>query len=252
MNKRKYFKQLNQMLSGIDKARREDILKEIESHIAEANIQDDQLEAHFGTPLNLAKEYIGEDEIKQGLAKSMKKGIGIVMKVIIAVIAIVVFAAWYLSKDDFNYANMDALEKHTENEFWETIDMDGDMTLDIRQSQVVIYDSENEQLKFLCKGDRVNDSKEKIFSIYQNKCFVKIPRFITSIELEQARLVSVNIDHGLSFDINQSALEFVEPDTGYQYNVDIDQAEAEVVGNESSNVIMNVQAYQSTVRYYKY
>lgn len=156
MTNSQYIAILEKALAGMDKQSRTDILLEIKSHAIELGDDDFSLMEQFGAPQELAKQYLDDATIAAPLTsrvsfwgKRLLLWFGAATTLVIAATAILV---WYLTQDDFNFADEQSPQLQIESTGWTTNDWSQPIAMNLHQSQTTIYWHSEDQISWKCKG----------------------------------------------------------------------------------------------------
>ena len=142
MNTNEYIKVLKSELSVLEKNKRDEIIKEIESYILESQATYELLIERFGEPKELANSYLEEIEIDDSKAKkiySKTKKIALVIFTFLVVLVVgISLFIYFMTKDPFDYSKYDGLTIGKKLETpWKTLLPVS--KIDIAQSRVVVY-----------------------------------------------------------------------------------------------------------------
>lgn len=257
MNRKQYIASLRRSLRGINRNSREEIVREIESHIREMP-EESSLVDRFGTPDELAKRYLEGVHVAPsagkraiGIGKTLLAVIGsIVLAVMIAVI--VFFNYW--NRDSFDYSNESAAELGDSTWGWHQVDRRSSLTVNVEQAKSVFYWHARDTLTWHCEGNDGEDryQGEKL-DIRQDECVIYLPRYLTSLNVKQGDVVLVRPQADIRVDITQGKLRIAENDTAYRYQINSNRSDiGDFRSDESAPVLIDIEAMESRAEYYSY
>ena len=255
MNNISYIKSLKKALKRENVPNAKDIVLEIQSHVQESGSETSLLEM-FGAPEVLAKEYADGEKVVQPLAKkAVSFGKKLIVTVCVSICAIVLLAfliIWWLTKDDFNYADINAPELQESSSGWMFDSTANLQSLELTRAKVVVYWHEQDTIRWNCKGDQVESNiSQQQWSILENKCLVFLPANVTTINAKQSELVLVQPQSNLDLDIKQTKLRIANNGTDFRYTVEGDRFRMkELVSISSAELGLNIKAVESVIQQY--
>ncbi len=268
MNNQQYMKALEKALMGLDKKSREEILMEIRSHIEELG-EDQSLGDRFGPASELAQKYLEGEQVVVPLTKRAAKVGGKIMSgvglTILLFVLIVGITTWWLSADEFNYADENAPELAANSSNWKDLPWSSPIHINVDQSEVVFYWHDEQSMRWNCKrdvtfpeavesdveqsgSDQVDSGK---IEFRQNSCLVFLPNQPSVIDSKQGGVVIVRPIHDTSINLDQSGLRIAENGGEYHYEIAAPISKVEAfVSNENAKTSIVINAKQSSVSHY--
>ncbi len=252
MNNSQFITALKKSLAGLDKASRNDIVQEIKSHAAESG---SLLEEKFGSPEQLAKQYLEGEIIAQPLSKKVwgmsKSLIKVIAIGVIAIIAFFAISAYFFTKDKFNYADENATELTQGT--WQSEEWLPDTKLNIDQASVVIYWHNDNSIRSKCDGSGPEKENESNYIIRQSHCYIYLPKVETSINAEQSQIVMVKPQASLFVNARQASIKVAENGEKYQYVFDKEYSEIDGLNSiDNAEFKLHFKTKESMVSSYKY
>jgi hypothetical protein len=116
--------------------------------------------------------------------------------------------AWYWSQDAFNYADESSKQLTYNKNSWQKTSWSELTTVEIDQSQVVLYWHKEDTLRWKCAREQSFDQGK--LHIKQNNCLVYLPMHLSMIRADQARLILVHPLADATINITQSQLQMAE------------------------------------------
>lgn len=254
MSTSNYIKELKSHLSILDNDKKKEIIQEIESYIAESDVDYSLLVERFGKPKELAEGYLEDMPIKEQNGKKIwsktKKviiTIAISLAIIFTIIAVIIYN---VTKDPFDYSKYTSktIDSKIETPWIEVESID---SISVDQARVVIYWSEEEKLQVSCSGN-LNEKKENSFIIRQSECFLKMPKQKLNIKSYQAKLVLVEPKNEITFDSEQSRIKIDVKNGNYKYDLKGNQSDINNFKSNENGILINGSFYQSKVTPYEY
>jgi hypothetical protein len=249
---------LEKALAGMDKQSRDDILLEIKSHADESGNNDNALSEQFGAPEELAKQYLDGATIATPIAshatfwgKRLLLSIGVST---VFVITVTIVSVWYLSQDDFDFANEQSPQLKIESTDWTTKKMPQLFKVNLEQSQASIYWHNEDKISWKCKGENpgINPTEGKL-DIRHNDCLIFLPLQSVSIDIKQASVVIVRPQANVSLTLEQGSLRIAENDTEYRYEIKKNRSHSDgFKSNQSALVLIKIDAIESTIEHYQF
>ena len=196
MTNSQYIAALEKALVGMDKKSRNDILLEIKSHAEDSGDNSSSLIEQFGSPEELAKQYLEGATVAAPISsrasfwgKRLLLSIGVATVFIITATAL---SVWYLSQDEFDYANEQAPQLKIDSGSWTVTEWSNPMTINVHQAEVVFYWHDKNQIAWKCGNSKSSKELiEDILTIRHNHCFVFLPLQMSSIKVNQGSVVLV-------------------------------------------------------------
>jgi len=256
MNNKDYLDRLKKLLSPMQKQARDDILKEISSHIEQANENEHSLIERFGTPESLAEQYLEGEIVKPTLSqnigsitKKLLLGVGIFTVIVIGAIA---GLKNYFSTDEFDYANENAPELVNDRDQWSSIQWLTPITVHIDQSQVVFYWHAQSELSWKCKNkDGIDQGPSSAMIIRHNSCLVYLPLQESTIRINQSSAILVRPQASTLVDVTQSELRIAENGQPYQFELDGKRSDIHAFESQpNAEVVISIAATESKVSAY--
>lgn len=255
MNKIQYLNAFKKELRGIDSTTRNNIVLEIESHVNELG-NEVLLEERFGSPKELAQQYLEEENISPTVGK---KAWGISKKILIAFAMIVIllimiaaFFAWYSSRDKFDYADMSAPELNKSSANWHSVDWNQSTTINVNQARVIFYWHDENSIRWNC-GESQDLNPAKSFKVRHDFCLIFLPKQAAKIDIKQSDVVLINPSASVEININQSKLRLSEKEAKYQFVVNLVHSEFEgLVSDKKALEIITINAEESRIERYEY
>lgn len=257
MNQKQYLAALKKSLKGIDNQSRDNILLEIEGHISELSTQE-SIEERFGTPAELAKQYLKDETISptvgkkvMGVSKKLFLIIGIVLTLLILAIALY---AWYFSHDTFDYADTTAKELNTNDANWNSVEWNTNINIDIDQVRAVIYWHDLPSLRWNCgEKQNLNPVPDKTLMIRHDQCLIFLPKQAVEITAKQADLVFIKPQAATSIQLNQTKLRIAEKGVSYHYEIDATRSHIDsFISKEDAPITITINATESEIEAYEY
>ena len=258
MKNSQYIKTLEKALAGMDKQSRADILLEINSHVEELGDDNFSLLERFGSPEDLAKQYLEGATIAMPIKGRVsfwgKRLLLSIAAACIFVIVATVISIWYLSQDDFNFANEQATQLQIDNSNWNTTETFQPIELNIDQSQASIYWHSKNQVSWKCKGANpdMNPASTRL-DIRHNNCLIFLPSKPVSISINQASVVIVRPQGNVALRMQQASLRIAENGAEYQYIISKDRSNiGQFKSSPSATVTVDIKAMESTIEHYQF
>lgn len=240
------------------KQAREDILREIQSHIEEFDGGSNSLIERFGPPQELADQYLDGEPVKPTLSKkaigfgrTVFLFIGITVAALIAVIAVVVRI---YTTDDFDYANEGATELTDGRSLWPSINIATQVDLEIQQARVTLYWHDKPTLDWKCRSDdQDEDFNPTQTKIRHNSCLLFLPVQPATIRSQQSHLVMVRPRAAVHINLVQSDLRIAENRNDYQYQIEQRRSSVDPFRSvPNAPVKIKIVADESSVKQYEY
>ncbi|MGH1541771.1 MAG: HAAS signaling domain-containing protein [Arenicella sp.] len=254
MNNHQYIKALKKALVNMDKQSRDDIVMEIQSHIEELGDQQ-SLQDRFGPAVQLAQQYLDGEQVVEPLqTKVVSVGRKVFLGIGIAVPLVIVLAValiWWMSGDEFNYADETATELDSNDANWRSVSWDGDVDISIEQAKVVLYWHKAESVRWNCKqSPNVMQGQLKI---RHDSCLIFLPERLTKIDANQGSIVLVRPEKTVQMTVKQSDLRIAENGTQYRYDLTKNRSKVSgLVSHEGAGVDIAINAYESSIERYEY
>jgi hypothetical protein len=249
---------LEKALASMDKQSRNDILMEIKSHADESGNNAYSLLEQFGAPEDLAKQYLDGATIATPVAdratfwgKRLLLSIGVST---VFVITATIISVWYLSQDDFDFADEQSPQLKIESTDWTSKEMPQFIEVNLEQSQASIYWHSENKISWKCKGANpdINPTEGKL-DIRHNDCLIFLPLQSASINIIQASAVIVRPQANVSLTLEQGSLRIAENDTEYRYEIKkIKSHSDDFHSNQSALVLIDINAMESTIEHYQF
>jgi len=266
MKTESYIKELKKHLSLLDRAKREEIVKEIESYVDEKNADYELLVERFGKPEDLAKNYLEDVPVEEqkvnSFLKKLKNMTLTVIIFLIVVISIIAVAVYFMTKDPFDYSKYSALTIMEKIEVpW--IELNTIEKFDIAQSKVVVYWSDEKIVKVSCKNSGCDEDdennclesknilKEGSFIIKQSSCYLSLPKEKIDIKTYQSKLILIE-PNAVNINSKQSKIEIAEGQNSYNYTLLDKQSSIDSFDSTKDGILIEGELYQSKMARYKY
>ncbi|MFT5504471.1 MAG: hypothetical protein ACI845_000922 [Gammaproteobacteria bacterium] len=238
---------------------RGEILEEIQSHANEIDDNPKSLIEHFGSPEELAQQYLeGEIPKTQISSKFATVGRRFFITIGISVTAIVLisfFTIKMMNKDDFNYADVNSTEIQKNQTEWKTANWPDSNQIYIEQSRVVFYWHDEKTISWKCEGS-ANDSVDSAtkLKLRHASCFIYLPQIKTpTISISQSSVVMVKPGNSVEIDMNQSSLRIAQNGAQYGYVLNTSQSDIDDFNSvKESPVQISIQANESSVSNYQF
>lgn len=254
MNNKSYLAALEKALSGLAKTSRDDIVQEIQSHASESG---DLLSERFGSPEELAKQYMEGEKVATpldqkiwGMSKKLFIGIGMTVVGLVAIIALI---SWWWTRDAFDYANQNSAELDVNSGDWKSIDWQGNLDVEVAQGSAVLYWHDEMTLRTKCDGNKPIKMQGSMVRLGRAHCLVYMPKTPTTILVNQASLVLVQPQVSLDIGLNQSSLRIAEGGLKYQYNIDTTRNDVDYLNsNPDAEYTLTISGQESSITTYEY
>lgn len=255
MTNNQYITALKKALSGLDKQSRSDIVQEIQSHAAESGTP---LLERFGSPEELAKQYLDGEIIAKPVSKKIlgigKKFFAWLGLIILGVIAAVALLIWFMSGDDFNYADESAAELNSKNADWVTKAWEAPLNVKLDQASAVFYWHDAKTVRWSCLGSSQPALREEgsVLDISRSKCKLYLPKTATSITTDQSQVVLVRPQVSLDLTIEQTSLRIAENDVKYRYVMDANRSKTvDLLSHDDAEFTISIKSNEATISKYE-
>lgn len=257
MKQKQYIDALNKALKSTDNQNRENILLEIKGLINELSINE-SIEERFGSPTELAKQYLKDEPIKASAGKkAMSFGkklflvIGIGITVLIAGLAL---TAWYFSKDKFDYSDMSSKYLDITDVNWHSIDWKSDMKLEVEQGRAVVYWHNASDIKWNCRGDQnLKPTTNNALIVRHDECLLFLPKQVVGIEVKQSDLVIVKPQASVNIVVNQGKLRIAQNGEEYKFEVNATRGKVgDFTSHRDALITISVKANEANIEAYEY
>ena len=257
MNNQQYLSALKRALRALDRATRDDILREIQSHLDE--LGDDQtLSQRFGPPEQLAAQYL--EDLPQsprlsskvaGLGKRVAVGVGLLVS---SAIVIAIALVWFFSGDQFDYANETAEELELGSAEWSEAPWRNTLTLHVEQAHAVIYWHAQETVRWRCKGGHeLSVSPSGEMQIRHASCLLFVPTTTVQFDVRQSGVVLVRPQSAARLTLSQANLRIAENGTRYRYDLDCSRSDvATLQSHADAQLTISIKATESSIALYEY
>ena len=257
MTNQEYLKALKKALSGLDRSSRNEVLLEIQGQINETDTIKQSLLQRFGTPQELAAQYLEGETLRTpltrkagGIGKSILAVIGGILLLLILLITSLVY--WY-SRDEFNYADENASELQETSRSWIDIPLDADPVITVEQAKAVFYWHDQPQMRWSCQGASTpikND--EGHYELRHQNCLIYLPIQPVILQAHQTNIVLVRPQANVQLSIHQGKLRMAENGATYRYTVDGKRSHIETLQSDSSaSVQISIEATESDLGMYE-
>lgn len=220
MTNNQYITALKKALSGLDRASRNDIIKEIQGSAAESSTP---LIDRFGPADELAKQYLDGVIVAKplgekiwGISKKLFIAIGVVVVASIVVISLLI---WSWSGDQFDYSDESSPELSKNKATWVTKSWTSNLDIKVSQSSSVFYWHDEPIVRWDCKGDEPEQQGETGLLFSRGQCLVYLPNVPTTITADQAKVVIVKPQNSISIEARQASVRIAEGGIKYKYEM---------------------------------
>jgi hypothetical protein len=265
MNTNDYIKELEEHLSVLDKGKKDDIIKEIESYVLESEATYSLLVERFGEPKELASGYLEGEFIQEHdpntLYKKTKRAFLTIFIFLVIVFAGIAITIYVMTRDDFNYAKYDAnsVNEHLEAPW---VQIKNISKLDISQTKAIIYWNNEGVSKFSCKKEDDEDDEYKAKNrrelkndtliIKQSACILSLPKQKFDIKTYQSKVIIVRPSDSIELNSKQSRIHIVDDGNSYNYQLNGKQSDFENFTSNPNGILIKGSFYQSKVSPYDY
>lgn len=257
MNNEKYITALKHALAGMKRESREEILREIRSHMEDAQ-GTDSLEARFGPVSELAQQYLDGEPLPKSLpsklaslGKTALLGIG---GIALACLLLVAGLFWMYSGDQFDYTDEKALADEVADVGWLSRNWPGSVTLEVDQAHAVLYWHDKSELRWHCKGrDELDPVPGSVLKIRHGFCLLYLPLQTTNLKVSQSDVVLIRPRASVEAEINQASLRIAAEAGHYRYDFKLINSEAvDFQSIPDAPVVVAVEANESSIGMYEY
>ncbi len=255
MNNKTYLTKLEKCLSGLDKPSKQDILQEIKSY---TNDSDSPLIDRFGSPEELAKQYldgvITAPKISKKIFNITKKLIIVMSLAFTALLLTVGIAAWYIAKDKFNYADINAKQLDTSSVVWKSIAAPSELNIHINHAKAVLYWHDKDTVTYQCSREKNQRIDSNVLKIHSDNCFLFVPKQTKSININAAKVVLVEPESSLDIKIDKTNLKIAENEKFYNYDITGERYKVSknLRQSETAEITLSIEAFKATVEEYEY
>lgn len=250
-----YIKELKKHLSPLPSNKKNEIIKEIQSSVDDKSCTYDDMVAKFGTPNNLADNYLEDMPIKVSLGgKIFSRTRNITAIFTLIVIGIVISAIFYIytkSLDEFDYSKYTAVSIHkkVDNLWKEALHI---KNIDIDQAMVVFYWSDKEALEYSCKGGSTPIIKHETLQLRHSICYIKVPKKELIINLHQSKTTLIHPTSPIILKTDQSEIRLSSKNQAYNFNIKLHESKIEGMKNSENGIKIRGNLTQSILKPYKY
>ncbi len=256
MNNQDYLKALRKALARMDRASRDEVLQEIQSHISESGADGATLLERFGTPETLAQQYLEGETPRTPISKTAggigKKILMIVGGAVLLLALLIALLIYWFSPDDFNYADEQAKELTSSERNWVDVPLDGPLVFSVDQSRAVFYWHDKPNMRWSCKGENTPPKDEQgRYELRHKSCLVYLPQQPLMLEGHQADIVMVKPQSDVTIKLRQGQLRMAENEVVYRYNIEAQRSTvADFQSDAEAAVTINVEAFESDLGFY--
>lgn len=257
MNRHQYIAALKHALRGMKHDARDEIVREIETHIKEMPTEASLLD-RFGTPEELACRYLeGEYLPPSAGARAIRLGKTFLVAagsiVLVAVVATVAFIS-YWSRDEFDYSDEAAAELSDSTWDWHQADWKPPLAINTEQARSIFYWHTQNSLKWHCDGNSGSVGlQEGVLEIRHDDCVVYLPQHMTTLNVRQGGAVLVRPQANIKVNVTQGKLRIAENDAAYRYEINAVRSDIkDFKSDDSASVLVNIDALESEVALYEY
>lgn len=251
-----YIKKLNANLSSLDKKRRSEIIKEIESYIDEQKPSYETLVENFGSEDDLASSYLDAPLDKKSFSMlawiKIRKVLVIIAIVFIVIIVSIVLFFINNSSDSFDYSmyNANNIKEEVSGSWKELSDI---KLINIEQAKVVFYSSNEKNIQYNCSelGFSNTSKVESTFHIKQASCYVLIPKDLIKIKAFQSELVLISPKSELDINLTQGKIRMFENNQAYKYIFDDQQSRIDLK-SKKNGILIKAKLFQAKAIVFAY
>ena len=257
MNNNDYMAALRRALAGMQRGAREEILREIKSHLNEAS-DAVSLQERFGPVDELARQYLDGEPKKMSwfsrlgkVTKVLLVGLGAVS---LAVALIIVGVVWFFSGDRFDYSDESLARQEIAGGQRLSITSEQQPSITIKQAKAAIYWHDEPEVRWLCKGrEPVIPKAGFAFEVLQGYCLFYLPKNQAKIDVSQGEVVIVRPQATISLTLDQGWARIAENGESYRYELDVDKTEVdEFKSDPEALVSINIASRMATVSHYEH
>jgi nitrogen fixation-related uncharacterized protein len=254
MTNNQYITALKKALSGLDRASRNDIIKEIQGSAAESTTP---LVERFGSADELAKQYLDGVIVAKpiaekiwGLSKKLFIAIGIA---VVAAIVIISLLIWSWSGDKFDYADENSPELSKNKATWVTKPWTSNLDIKVNQSSSVFYWHDEPTIRWDCKGEEPEQQGETGLLFSRGQCFVYLPIVPTTLSADQAKVVIVKPLNSINIEARQSAVRIAENGVKYKYEVESNRSNINnLLSQDGAEHTISIKSNEAMISSYTY
>ncbi len=254
MNQKRYLSALKSHLKPLGRSGTQPIIAEIKTLISDSNCPDDQLLERFGTPEELAARYLEDaPAAPPSLLGRVTRGFLYTVGILFVLLLLAgYFIYQFFMADRFNYADMSVPELSVQSGTWHHHTLDAAATINVKQATLAIYWHDEETLSYQCeREDEIKVGDE--FHILRDHCLLYLPKVPVSLTSRQAQIVLVQPGADLSMSTEMTSLRIAANGAEFKLEANKRESKVEHVGqSESANVLISVDAYQTSVTPYEY
>lgn len=257
MSTNTYLKELKKQLAPLDAQKKKEILQEIQSYITESNVDYSLLVERFGTPTELAQSYLEDVPLKEQQGNkawaSVKKALIIIGFFVLFTIISVSAIMYYFLQDDFDYSAYTAKSVSQKLEKpWQRFE--NITNLDISQSRVIIYWSEEEHMQASCTAKNSDKAlqKENTFVVNQTRCFIKLPKQSINIKSNQTKVVLVEPTASVHLESEQSHIQLAVKERLYRFELNAQESDVNNFSSHKDGILIKAKLFQSELSPYEY
>jgi len=257
MNEQQYIKALKKALSGMESASRDNVIREIQSHITEAGASSaDDLEQRFGTPETLAQEYMEGQPTQTPISKKAGRfGKNILMVLggsVLALILLITGLVYWFSGENFDFANEEASELTDSDRAWQSAAVTSTPVITINQSRAVFYWHDAAEIRWSCKGESSPETDDaNVYKIRHKNCLVYLPKQPVRIEGDQADVILIHPQSAIDLKLHQSQMRIAEKGSVYDYQVTAERSQVKgFSANSEATIQLTIEASESQLIHY--
>ncbi|MCP4979057.1 MAG: hypothetical protein GY935_01015 [Gammaproteobacteria bacterium] len=255
MNDEHYIAALKRALSGLDRKTRDEILREIRSHMQDTHGVE-TLEQRFGPVEELASQYLDGEPLPPSvgarLGKFSKTALLFIGGIFITCILIIVVLAAIYSRDKFDYADKTALAQAIKPGEWSVREWLQPIDLTVDQAHVVLYWHDEPEIRWHCKGrDEIDPVPGQQLKIRHGYCLILLPRQEAHLDIIQSDVVLVRPDAPVTVQILQSELRIAELGKPNRYEFDLSHSDAaKFQSDANAGILISISAIESSIKHY--
>jgi len=252
MTTRNYLKELERHLEVLSKEKRNNIITELKAVIEEENLDYNSVVERFGDVETLSQLYLEDIPIEKRIVKKVwYKRMRNYLYVFFVFILLFGIFLYIKIQDPFDYSlyNSNTIKKEIKYN-WKSLDRFN--TINIFQSRVIFYFTNDEKAQYHCKRDDDLLVENEIIKVVQNSCVLILPKESNKIIARQSSITSIKAKQNLDFDLEQSSLEISKNGIEYKYDIQKEESDTSNLVSKESPYLIKLKLYQSQVSYYKY
>lgn len=255
MNQKRYLSALKSHLKPLGRAGAQPILDEIKALISDSNCPDDQLFERFGRPEELAARYLeGAPTTPPSLLGRATRGVLYSVGILFVLLLVAgYFIYQFFMGDRFNYADMSVPELSVQSGNWHHQPVDAGISIDVKQATLAIYWHDESTLSYKCEREEQIKAVDGEFQILRDHCLMYLPKVPLSLTSRQAQIVLVQPGADLRMNAEMTAVRIAANGAEFELEANKRESKVEHVGqSEGADVLISLDAYQTSVTSYEY